>query len=112
MNKELSAVLTSIGEEYREKIAIAPGARNYVEVDIGERAANLGFSDLENQYRRVNAVVPLQKEIPGMKVRIDGRTFKDYALYDSGMAVPGYVARAAGLPFKTYAPNDSMILNF
>ena len=32
-----------------------------------------------------------------MKVRIDGRTFVDYASFDSGLAAPGYVAREAGL---------------
>jgi hypothetical protein len=31
-----------------------------------------------------------------MKVRIDGRTFVNYAQYDSGIVVPGYVAEKKG----------------
>jgi hypothetical protein len=112
MNPKLSEVLKNISDEYREKISTAPGTRNYLEVDIGERAGKLGFPDLQNQYRRVNAVVPLKDDGPGMRVRIDGRTFVNYALYDFGVAVPGYVAKEAGLPYKTFVPNDSMILNF
>ena len=112
MNPKLSEILKNISDEYQEKISTVPGTRNYLEVDIGERAGKLGFSELKDQYRRVNAVVPLKEEAPGMRVRIDGRTFVNYALYDSGVAVPGYVAKAAGLPYKTYVPNDSMILNF
>ena len=47
-----------------------------------------------------------------MKVRIDGRTFVNYALFDSGVAVPGYIVKDASLPHRTYIPNDSMICNF
>jgi hypothetical protein len=47
-----------------------------------------------------------------MKVRIDGRTFIDYAQFESGVVVPGYVAREAGLTYKTFLPLGSMILNF
>jgi hypothetical protein len=47
-----------------------------------------------------------------MKVRIDGRTFVNYAEYPSGVVVPGYVAKEAGRNFKTFVPNDSMICNF
>jgi hypothetical protein len=112
MNEKLSEVLKNISDEYRGKISTVPGTRNYLEVNIGERAEKLGFSDLKNRYQQVNAVVPLKEDGPGMRVRIDGRTFVNYALYDSGVAVPGYVAKEAGLPYKTYVPNDSMVLNF
>jgi len=47
-----------------------------------------------------------------MKVRIDGRTFVNYAQYDSGIAVPGYLAKTGRRPFQTFVPNDSMICNF
>jgi len=47
-----------------------------------------------------------------MKVRIDGRTFVNYAEYPSGIAVPGYLARETGRSYKTFIPNDSMICNF
>ena len=47
-----------------------------------------------------------------MKVRIDGRTFVNYARYDAGIGVPGYVAKEAGIQHETFIPNDHMILNF
>ena len=47
-----------------------------------------------------------------MKVRIDGRTFVNYAQFGSGVAVPGYVAGDSRKPHKTFIPNDSMICNF
>ena len=60
----------------------------------------------------MQAIIPLKKPVGGMKVRIDGRTFVNYAQYDTGVVVPGYGAKEAGLPFETFIPNDSMILNF
>jgi hypothetical protein len=110
MNSHLSEILNKIGERYRDQIL--DGARNYLEVDIGKEAERLGYTDLTTKYSRVNAVVPLKAAIHGMKVRIDGRTFVNYAKFDSGVAVPGYVARDAGLPHTAFIPNDSMILNF
>ncbi len=112
MNQKLFEVLKNISDEFRDKISDTAGTRNYLEVDIGKRAGQMGFPDLKELYHDVNAVVPLKHEVPGMKVRIDGRTFVNYARYDSGIAVPGYVAKAAGLPYKTFVANDSMILNF
>jgi hypothetical protein len=47
-----------------------------------------------------------------MRVRVDGRTFVNYAQFESGVVVPGYVAQKARLPFQPYTANDSMILNF
>lgn len=110
MNTYLRQILASIGDEYKGRIG--QGTRFYLEVDIGKRAESLGFSDLSERYRKVNAVVPLEKPERGMTVRIDGRTFVNYAQFDTGIAVPGYVAQDAGLPFRTFIPNDSMILNF
>lgn len=110
MSNNLDTVLTSIGKEYGEDIL--DESRFYLEVDIGKEGERLGYSDVKEKYHGVNAVVPLRKPVKGMKVRIDGRTYVDYAQFDSGIAVPGYVARDAGLPHKTYTANDSMILIF
>jgi hypothetical protein len=110
MSNELGEVLTKIGEDYKEDISSE--SRFYVEVDIGEKAEDLGYSDLKEAYHNVNAVVPLKKSAKGMTVRIDGRTFVNYVQLESGIAIPGYVAKEVSLPYKTYEPNDSMVLSF
>ena len=110
MNNSLVAVIDSLNREYGD--AILPGSRFYTEVSIGRRAALLGFKDLGAKYRTVQAIIPLKNPVSGMKVRIDGRTFINYAQFDSGIVVPGYIAEEAGLPFNTYIAKDSMILNF
>lgn len=110
MNNHLDTVLANIGETYKDRIG--EGSRFYVEVDIGKRGEALGFEDVRERYSGVHAVVPLEKPEVGMTVRIDGRTFKNYARYDSGIAAPGYVAKDSGLPHAAFEPNDSMILNF
>lgn len=110
MNNHLDRVLENIGETYKDRID--EGSRFYVEVDIGKCGESLGFCDVSEQYGGVHAIVPLKKPEPGMTVRIDGRTFKNYARYDSGIAAPGYVAKDSGLPHAPFKPNDSMILNF
>jgi hypothetical protein len=110
MRNNLGEVLIKIGEEYRDDISA--GSRFYLEVDIGKRGQELGYSDIKEKYHDVSAVVPLKEAVPGMKVRIDGRTYVRYAQLESGIAVPGYVAKEAELPYKTWAPHDSMIRNF
>jgi len=110
MSSNLDKVLIKIGEAYREDML--DGSRHYLEVDIGNRAEALGYPDIKAKYRQVNALVPLKQPVVGMKVRIDGRTFVNYAQFESGIVVPGYVAREAGLPYRTFVPNDSMILDF
>ena len=110
MKTKLDQIIDSIGNEYKDDIMAC--ARNYVEVSIGSTAERMGHSDLKEKYRSVYAVVPIKSPRPGMKVRIDGRTFVNYALLDSGVAVPGYIAKDVSLPYKTYIPNDSMICNF
>jgi hypothetical protein len=110
MNRNLETVIKDIESTFQGQIA--EGARNYLEVDIGEAGKRLGYDDLARDYRRVYAVVPLKTHVRGMKVRIDGRTFVDYFQFDSGVAVPGYVARETGLPSKSYVAQDSMICNF
>lgn len=110
MNRShLDDVIETIGNTYQEEIQ--NGSRFYVEVNIGEQAQVLGYSDIQRKYHDAYAVVPLKNAVPGMKVRIDGRTFVNYAQFESGIAVPGYVAKDAKLPYKTFIPNDSMILN-
>ena len=110
MYKDIDEILLNIGEEFKDDIAQT--GRNYLEVDIGRKADQLGQPDAAKKFRNIFAVVPLKKPAGGMKVRIDGRTFVDYAQFESGVVVPGYVAREAGLSYKTFLPLDSMILNF
>jgi len=45
-------------------------------------------------------------------VRIDGRTFANYAQFESGIVVPNYIARQVDLPQRPYTAQDSMICNF
>ncbi|MDJ0853624.1 MAG: hypothetical protein QNI89_07115 [Desulfobacterales bacterium] len=110
MKTKLDQIIDTISKEYQDDIMAC--ARNYVEVNIGETAEKMGHPELKQKYAAVYAVVPLKAPKPGMKVRIDGRTFVNYALFDSGVAVPGYIAQDASLPRRTYIPNDSMICNF
>jgi hypothetical protein len=110
MDKRLDALLDHIERRYRDKMQ--RGARHYTEVRLAEVARHLGYADLGERYRTASAIIPLKQPQRGMKVRIDGRTFVNYAEYDSGMAVPGYLARAAGRRFRTFVPNDSMVCNF
>lgn len=114
MNNSLNKIIQSIGKTYKNEISgnDKNSARHYLEVSLGKQADKLGVSDIPDKIRAARAIVPLKNPVSGMKVRIDGRTFVDYARFDSGVAVPGYVARAANLPFGTYIPEDSMILNF
>lgn len=107
--KPLDDVIENIRSTYSD--SIMDGSRFYVEVSIGQQAEALGHHDISRKYKDAYAVVPLKGAVPGMKVRIDGRTFVNYAQFDSGIAVPGYVTRDTGLPYRTFIPNDSMILN-
>lgn len=91
---------------------IQRGARNYLEVNLADQARKLGYGDLGERYKTACAIVPLNAPQSGMKVRIDGRTFVNYAEHDSGIAVPGYIAKALGGNYRSFVPNDSMICNF
>jgi hypothetical protein len=110
MNTDLIRVLDAIGTEHAEQLQET--ARYYREVDIGRQAQRMGFSDLAERYRNTNAIVLLKAYEGGMTVRIDGRTFVDYAQLDNKVVVPGHVARDAGAPFKAYTAMDSMVLVF
>ena len=110
MDAQLKELLKHIELEYDGKIQ--RGSRNYLEVNLAEKARKLGYGDLSEKYKAACAIVPLKDPQSGMKVRIDGRTFVNYAEYGSGIAVPGYIAKASGMNYRTFAPNDSMICNF
>lgn len=109
MIDNLSEVLAIIGEEYEENIL--DDSRYYLEISIARKAAELGFSEVKERYKNVYAIVPLKHPVSGMKVRVDGRTFVNYAQFDSGIVVPHYVARQVDLPFRAYVAKDSMICN-
>ena len=110
MDNRIDILLDHIEETYRQKIQ--RGARHYMEVNLGEQARRLGFEDMGEKYKNACAVIPLKVPQKGMKVRIDGRTFFNYAEYDSGMAVPVFLAKDAAKKYRTFIPNDSLICNF
>ena len=110
MNSDLKSVLIKIGQDYQN--LIEKGSRRYFEVSLARTANELGFKETGEKYRNVHAIVPLKHPLKGMKVRIDGRTFVNYAQFASGIAVPPHIARQAGLPSQTYHAWDSMICNF
>jgi hypothetical protein len=110
MKTDLEDVLNKIGESFKNDIMKESNC--YLEVDIGKQATELGLSDIQKSYEHVNAIVPLKQSLPGMKVMIDGRSFTNYAQFDTGIAVPAYVARETMMNYQTYIPADSMILNF
>lgn len=110
MDNRINELLQDIELEFDGRIQ--PGARNYLEVNIAARARELGYDDLGKKFQATCAIVPLREPQHGMKVRIDGRTFVNYAEYDSGIAVPGYLARASGRNYRAFVPRDSMICNF
>jgi hypothetical protein len=110
MDHRLDEILNRIDDAYGHKLG--KGGRHYLEVSLGNQAKRLGYADLMEKYRNTFAIVPLKHPEPGMKVRIDGRTFVDYAQYASGIAVPGHVARQTTLAFTPFVALDSMICNF
>ncbi len=110
MTNNLSEVLVKIGKAYKENIQ--QDSRYYLEISIGQKAAELGFSDVQERYQNALAIVPLKRPVNGMKVRVDGRTFVNYHQFDSGIVVPNHVAGQADLPQRAYIAKDSMICNF
>ena len=106
----LSEVLIKIGEDHKENICVQ--SRHYLEISLAQKAAELGFTEMEEPYKSAHAIVPLKHPVKGMKVRIDGRTFINYAQFESGIVAPQYVARQADLRHRTYIAKDSMICNF
>lgn len=109
MDNRLKGFLNDIGERYKD--LILSGASDYIEVNLGELSKDMGYDDLYEKLKDSYAIIPIKEPQPGMKVRIDGRTFVDYCLHPSGFAVPGYIVKDAGIPCPKYNANDSMILN-
>ncbi|MGD9213780.1 MAG: hypothetical protein PVJ84_03155 [Desulfobacteraceae bacterium] len=110
MDNRINELIEHVEKTYGNKMQ--RGARHYMEVDLAEHARKLGYADLGEKYATANAIIPLKAPQQGMKVRIDGRTFVNYAEYDSGMAVPGYLAKDSVKRFRTFVPKESMICNF
>ena len=110
MTDNLSEVIAKIGEDYKENIH--DDSRYYLETSIAQKAAELGFSEVKERYKNVYAIVPLKHPVRGMKVRVDGRTFFNYAQFESGIVVPHYIARQVDLPHRAYTAKHSMICNF
>lgn len=110
MSNKLGEVLRGIGEEYREDISATSGV--FLEVDIGGKADKLGYADLAEKYRGVEATVPLKHTVEGMKVMIDGRTFVGYGQLESGVIIPGRVAKESALSYKPYRAPESIVRTF
>lgn len=110
MSNELGEVLAKIAEEYREEISVESGT--FLELDIGKKAEKLGYSNIAEKYRGVDAVVPLKRALDGMKVMIDGRTFVDYAQLETGVVIPGHIAKEASLPNRHYEAPESIVRVF
>ena len=110
MNHQMKHVLDRIAKTFHGKIQ--KGSRHYLEVSIGGQADELGYAGLKKKYKNTYAIVPLKLPQGGMKVRIDGRTFVNYAEHESGIAVPGFLARGATPPLKPFVARDSMVCNF
>jgi hypothetical protein len=110
MENQIEQLFNTIEQEYGSRIQ--KGARHYLEVNLAAQARKLGLAGLDDKIKSACAIIPLKDPQQGMKVRIDGRTFVNYAEYDSGMAVPGYLAKLSGRKYRTFVANDSMICNF
>lgn len=109
MDMQLGEHLNQIEIAYGDNIQ--RGSRHYLEVNLAEQARKRGDASLGDKHNNANAIIPLKQPHKGMKVRIDGRTFVNYAKYDSGMVVPRYLAQASKRNYRDFVPNDSMICN-
>ena len=110
MDKDLDKTLKAIGADWEDKIY--SGSRYYIEVDIGKKGTRWGIRRSRKNTAKCWRWFPLKDVESGMKVRIDGRTFINYAQLASGVAIPGHVIKKAILDYKAFVANDSMILNF
>lgn len=110
MKENIQKVLEHIRSSYRS--VARKGGRHYISVNIGDIARKLGYNNIEKDVAERDVVVALKEPQPGMKVRIDGRTFVRYAEYADGFAVAEPIADKAGMSYKPYLAQNSMILNF
>jgi len=110
MENKLSKVISKIENDYKDRIR--DDSRFYIEISIAGAAEDLGCAEVKERYKNAYAIVPVKDPVGGMKVRIDGRTFVNYAQFNSGVVVPQYVANQVDVPHRTYVAQDSMICNF
>ena len=110
MKGELEAIVAAIREDCKH--IMVDDSRHYFEVSLANTAAELGLKDAKERYGNTHAVILLKHPLKGMKVRIDGRTFVNYAQFESGVVVPDHIARESRLPTKVWRARDSMVCNF
>ena len=110
MTDSLKKILDTIAKEYKDHIT--NDSRYYTDGKLANKAQELGLSDVKESFSNEFAIVPIKRPIKGMKVRIDGRTFANYAQFDSGVIVPMWVAQKAGITYKQFTARDSMVYNF
>ena len=110
MENNLNIVLEKIGDDYKD--VLQADGRNYMEVSISQKAAELGLTDIEECYKDALAILPIDGPVEGMKVRIDGRTFVNYVQFDTGVVVPNHISQFSTLNHSPYTAQNSMICNF
>ncbi len=110
MDNRLDTILSGIIDEYRNDLT--DDSIYFVDVNIGQRAARMGYDDLGNEYKTTEAVVFVKNPKKGMKVMIDGRTFVNYASLGPGVAVPSHVAERTALKHKPFTAADSLVRIF
>ena len=110
MDNRLDSILTGIIDDFRDELT--DDSIYFVDVNIGQRAARMGYDDLRNRYKTTEAVVFVRNPKKGMKVMIDGRTFVNYASLGPGVAVPSYVAERTAFKHKPFTAADSLVRIF
>ena len=110
MDNRLDTILSGIIDDYRNDLT--DDSIYFVDVNIGQRAARMGYDDLGNEYKTTEAVVFVKNPKKGMKVMIDGRTFVNYASLGPGVAVPSHVAKRTALKHKPFIAADSLVRIF
>ena len=110
MDKRLDMILTGIIDDYSDELS--EDSIYFVDVNIGKRAAGLGYDDLGSQYRNTEAVVFVKGPKKGMKVMIDGRTFINYSSLGPGVAVPSHVAERTTLKHRPFTAAESLVRIF
>ena len=110
MDKRLDKILSGIIDDFRDELS--DDSIYFVDVNIGQRAARMGYDDLGNQYKTTEAVLYVRNPKKGMKVMIDGRTFVNYACLGPGVAVPSHVAKQTAMKHKPFTAADSLVRIF
>ncbi len=110
MDNRLDRILMQIMNDYRDELS--EDSIHFVDVNIGRRAAGMGFADLGSQYKDAEAVLFVNGGKKGMKVMIDGRTFVNYSTLGPGVAVPSYVAEKTALKHEPFTAAESLVRIF